>query len=188
MHGYEVDNSNLAAFVQKHSIVVLKTEDGYEGKGTYVIEAASNGEEHPFSVNGQLKSKQDVEALFFQSGQAILCEYIHQEDFGSSLYPYSTNTIRVECAKKKGERSAHIIKAFQRIGNEASKPVDNVSAGAIACEVDLETGQLGVEGIPKSHQDGRERKFSAHIRTPGMCWRARSFRAGSSSQKILSIS
>lgn len=159
MHGYKVHNSNIAAFIQKHSIVVLKAEDGCEGKGTYVIEANSNGAEYPFFVNGRLMSKKDVEALFSQSGQAILSEYIHQSDFGNYLYPHSTNTIRVVCAKKKGEQKAHIIKAVQRIGNEASRPVDNVSAGAIACEIDLETGRLGMGRIPKSHQDDRARRF-----------------------------
>lgn len=38
--------------------------------------------------------------------------------------------------------------------------MDNVSAGAIACEIDLETGRLGMGCIPKSHQNGRARKFS----------------------------
>lgn len=95
IHGDEAQNSNIAAFIQEHSIVILKTEGGCEGKGTYVIEANSNGMEYPFSVNGQLMSKKDAETLFSKSGQAILCGFIYQSDFGNSLYPHSTNTIRI---------------------------------------------------------------------------------------------
>lgn len=161
LHGYEVDNSNLADFIRELGTAVLKQETGAEGKGTYII--AGQAGERAFSINGAAASEQELLKLLGQDGQAILCEYMRQSEFENSLYPDAANTLRIVCGKKRGETETHVIKAVQRIGNDASRPVDNVSAGAIACPVDLETGRLGMGCIPKSHERlGEGRFFARH--------------------------
>ncbi|MDO5548125.1 MAG: sugar-transfer associated ATP-grasp domain-containing protein [Eubacteriales bacterium] len=140
MHEYFLNESNILSFLCSVKVAVLKWEKGYEGKGTFVIETKNNGD---FCVNGVSKTSEELQRLFRCQGQAILCEYMYQSEFENSIYPYSTNTLRIVCAKKKGEKKAHIIKAVQRIGNDACKPVDNMSAGGFASEIDLATGKLG---------------------------------------------
>lgn len=140
LHEFVVNNYNIIEFLKEKKISVLKFESGAEGKGTYIINYVGNNQ---FSVNGITNNISEIQTLFFTSGQAILCEYITQSKFSDSLYPYATNTIRIVCAKKKNERSVRIIKAVQRIGNQSSKPVDNVSQGGFASEINIETGRLG---------------------------------------------
>jgi hypothetical protein len=163
MHEYALDEHNIFSFLRDVKIAVLKWEKGYEGKGTFIIRA----EEDHFEVNGQTKTEQELNTLFCYRGQAILCEYMTQSAFEDSLYPHSTNTLRIVCAKKKGERTAHIIKAVQRIGNESCKPVDNMSAGGFASEINLETGELGPAVAKLGAMERRMNPFACHPDTGG---------------------
>ncbi len=151
LHGTEVDTKTFIRFLREIGAAVLKWENGYEGKGTYVLFAKEDGD---FLVNGETMDAKAVRRLLRGKGSSILCEYMRQGAFSDSLYPEATNTLRIVCAKKKGERHVHIVGAVQRIGNEKSKPVDNVSAGAISCKVDLETGALGKGVVAKSSHKG----------------------------------
>ena len=148
LHGYEVTMKNFSAFLTQKQKTVLKWIRGHEGKGTFVITAL---EQHQFDVNGEKKTAQEIMKLCSGYGDAILCEYIRQSAFEDALYPDSTNTLRIVCAKKKHEQSARVLKAVQRIGNNTSKPVDNVSQGAISCEVNIHTGELGRCFVAKQH-------------------------------------
>lgn len=157
VHGYEVNNANVMMFIRELGCAVLKWETGYEGKGTYIIKSDKN--QSDFIVNGTSMSDEEVTKLFSKNGQAILCEYMYQSEFANELYPYATNTIRIICAKKKEEKTARVIKAAQRIGNNESAPVDNVSAGAISCEIDIESGELLAGVIAKVHHKSNGEKF-----------------------------
>lgn len=152
LHGTEVDNRSFIRFLGQVGAAVLKWENGYEGKGTFVIFAKGEGD---FLVNGETMDAKGIRRLLRDArGNSILCEYMVQGAFAKSLYPEATNTLRIVCAKKKGERSVRILGAVQRVGNERSKPVDNVSQGAISCRVDLETGVLGRGVVAKSEHKG----------------------------------
>ena len=139
-NGYAIDENNIIGFLKNRKTAILKREIGAGGSGVFLIRYGDDG----FTVNGKPYTDGDLKE-FILSGkkEAFLCEYMHQSRFEDSLYRYSANTIRIICAKKKGEKEARIVGAFQRIGNEQSKPVDNISAGAFAAEIDLETGELG---------------------------------------------
>jgi hypothetical protein len=161
IHEYELNNSNVIEFIKNIGCAVLKWETGYEGKGTYIIK--NEVEKNSLVVNGKTMRDSEVIKLFSNNGQAILCEYMHQSEFENELYPDATNTIRIICAKKKGEKTAHIIKAAQRIGNKESAPVDNVSAGAISCEINIDNGELLQGVIAKAHHKSNgERFFDIH--------------------------
>lgn len=139
MHEFDINNDNFIDFIKEKKDVVLKWENGYEGKGTYVIKYI---EKSKFIINHEEKNINDLKKVFSYYGTAILSEYIEQSKFSNELYPNSTNTIRIICAKKKNEKYAKIYKAVQRIGNNYSKPVDNFCAGGFASEIDIQTGEL----------------------------------------------
>lgn len=159
LHGYSVNNENIVDYIKSKEKVVLKKLRGGSGIGVYVI--AWNGED--FVVNTEKKSSDDVKKLLTSKEllNAILCEYIIQADFSKKLYPDSTNTIRIVCAKKCGEGEVHIIKAAQRIGTKASAPLDNVSKGALVCEINLETGELK-KGIVAKNKEASASFTSVH--------------------------
>ena len=152
MHEFEVNNDNIIDFLNNVRKSVLKWEKGCEGKGIYIIEAIGD---NIFLVNGKTKSEKEIKKIFLYEGQAILTEYVQQSEFEEEFYPYSTNTLRIIVAKKKDEKDAHIIKAVQKIGNSSSKPVDNISAGGLAAEINIETGELGV-AIAKLRHNGKK--------------------------------
>lgn len=158
LHDKEIDNETLLPFLKEINVCVLKLENGCEGKGTYVIQYI----DEQFILNGFVMHENDVKKLILTNGKAILCEYMYQSEFENSLYPNATNTIRIVCAKKKGEAKAHIIKAVQRIGNDACKPVDNVSAGGYASEIDLKTGELGPAIAKCGPMERRMIEFDVH--------------------------
>lgn len=144
LHDSGINNSNIAESLKKFGTTVLKWNGRGGGEGTYVI----SWKDDAFDVNGERKDSETVEKLFDRHGEAILCEYMTQSSFAASLYPHTTNTIRIVCAKKKGEHDARFITAIQRVGCQDSIPVDNVSSGGLTLEINPETGELG-EGIAK---------------------------------------
>ena len=139
LHDYPYSNADIISFLFSVGKTVLKWLDSGGGYDTYVIDPIDN----QIIVNGLEYSNEDVLKLFERKGNAILCEYINQSDFSASLYPHTTNTLRIVCAKYKGEKNATTIAAVQRIGRECSIPVDNAHAGGLTCEIDLKTGIIG---------------------------------------------
>ena len=144
LHDNGMNNDNITDYLKQYKKTVLKWNGRGGGEGTYVIAFENNR----FYVNEEEREADYIISLFSRPGNAILCEYMHQSSFASSLYPHTTNTIRIVCAKKKGERDAKFIVGIQRVGCEQSIPVDNVSSGGLTLDIDSKTGELG-EGIAK---------------------------------------
>ncbi len=140
LHDNGMNNENFIDYLKNYKISVLKWNGRGGGDGTYVITSLDNGK---FDVNGEAKTDEQVKNLFSRRGDAILCEYMTQSEFSASLYPYTTNTIRIVCAKKKGQRNAEFITAIQRVGCKDSIPVDNAHVGGLTLEIDENSGALG---------------------------------------------
>ena len=158
LHGTPVSNENFADFLQQAGKTILKWLDRGGGSGTYFFEYRDG----TLYANGEPCSREQLEKIRCRKGQAILCQYVTQSAFSASLYPHTANTIRIVCARKKGEATARIIAAVQRIGCEASIPVDNVSSGGMTSVIDLETGELSY-GIAKlGPKERRMKKFHVH--------------------------
>lgn len=139
LHGNGLNNDNYIEFLFEAKRTVLKWLDRGGGEGTYVIFC----EDGKINVNNTIRDEEYIKSLFSRDGKALLCEYITQSGFPASLYPYTTNTLRIVCAKKRGEATAKFITAVQRVGCEDSIPVDNLSSGGLVVSVDYETGELG---------------------------------------------
>lgn len=138
LHGLNVGNDNISAFLLEKGKTILKWLDRGGGSGTYLFE----NREGKLFANGSPISEQDLQDIVRREGEALLCEYITQSDFAASLYPHTTNTIRMVCAKKPGATKPELLAAVQRIGCKASIPVDNLSCGGFVSLIDLETGVL----------------------------------------------
>ena len=163
LHGAAISEENLLPFLKDVKKSVLKWTGSGGGSDTYVFDAS--GED--ILVNGQAADEEAVRKLFGRKGEALLCEYITQSAFSAALYPHATNTIRLVCAKKKGEKRAHFISAIQRIGSDDSIPVDNASAGGMTASIDPETGRLGPAIAKLGRMERRMMPFSYHPDTGG---------------------
>ncbi len=160
LHGNNVSNENLVKFCSEQRDLVVKWETGFEGKGTYIVHYTRN--DH-FLINGEECDGKRLTEIVMKHGSSIICEYMHQSAFEDELFSKSTNTLRIVCAKKRNEKNVRILRAVQRIGTEESKPVDNVSAGAMAAMIDLDTGILEQAVIAKSHNKNELfKKYDVH--------------------------
>lgn len=158
LHDYNVSNNNIIDFIKEKENIVLKMLKGYEGNGVFVIKYINNR----FEVNGKRTSMKDLNKLFETCEESIICEYVSQSKFENEIYNKSTNTIRIVCAKKKGDTHAKILKAVQRIGTDYCAPVDNISAGGLAAEIDIETGRLSYAISKYGPMERRMKKMSNH--------------------------
>ena len=158
LHETPVNNENLWDFLQQAEKTILKWLDRGGGSGTYFFEYRDGA----LFANGDPCSREQLEKIRCREGRAILCQYVTQSAFSASLYPHTANTIRIVCARKKGEATARIIAAVQRIGCEASIPVDNISSGGMTSVINMDTGELSY-GIPKlGPRERRMQKFHIH--------------------------
>lgn len=158
LHDYNLNNNNIIEFIKEKGIIVLKMLKGYEGNGVFIIKYSNN----KFDLNGKKTTIKDLNRLFASCSESILCEYMRQSDFENNIYDKSTNTLRIVCAKKKGETHAKILKAVQRIGTDFCAPVDNISAGGLASEIDIETGRLSYAISKYGPMERRMKKMSSH--------------------------
>lgn len=158
LHDFVVDNETIIEFLHQVGKSVYKYLGLGGGVGTYVFESIDVG----IQVNGKIVLDEKVKELFARKGQSILCEYISQSEFAASLYPCTTNTIRIVCAKEKGKKEARIIAAVQRIGRKCSIPVDNVHSGGLVSEINLSTGELSVGIAGLGEMSGRLIPYNVH--------------------------
>lgn len=78
--------------------------------------------------------------------------------FWRDLWPGSINTIRILTLWREGDPAPFIAGVVQRIGTEASLPVDNYSRGGIAAPIDAATGRLAAA----SRRTHRDRRLTHH--------------------------
>lgn len=157
LHDFDISNKKIIEFIKNKKIVVLKILKGCEGKGVYIVKYLNN----KFFINEEKITSKSLVEFILNSDDSIICEYMTQSKFENEIFDKSTNTIRIVCAKAKNEKYAHVIKAVQRIGCNASIPVDNLSAGGFASEINLETGELGF-AIQKYRKDNKIVKYEKH--------------------------
>ena len=158
LHENHINNHNIINFIMEKKIVVLKLLGGAEGRGVFIIKYI---EDNKFDVNGNIENTEELIKLIETANNSIICEYMHQSDFESELYSKSTNTLRIVCAKENGEKETKIIKAVQRIGSIKSVPVDNLSSGGFASEINITTGILG-PAIQKCRETIEIVKYAKH--------------------------
>jgi len=130
--------------------LIAKPTNGVGGQGIKLLHYNGEG----FFSNGQKKDWHEISKTLLMSGDVIICEYIRQSEFANYFYPHTVNTIRMLSMRDPESGKAFIAAAVLRIGTSLSSPVDNVSAGGIACDIDLVSGRLGkaLKGFYRSIQ------------------------------------
>lgn len=130
---------DIKELIVRDKKLIAKPTNGLGGKGIKLLQY--NGED--FFSNGQKKDWHEISKALLLSGDVIICEYIRQSEFANYFYPHTVNTIRMLSMRDPESRKAFIAAAAFRIGSSLSSPVDNLSAGGIACDIDLVSGRLG---------------------------------------------
>ncbi len=129
----------LDDLINQYKKIVLKPIVGGGGKDIHMIEKS---DEKGYILDGKVVSKEEIDNLLKNQQASIVNNFIFQHEYAKKLYPYSTNTIRVITIKDPDTNNIIIPYAIQRIGNDKSKPVDNVCSGGYFAHVDVETGKI----------------------------------------------
>ena len=129
----EATYQDFEAFCSKHKSFICKPDDSQQGKGISIMEVSLDV---------------DLHALYeeLKSGNCLLEELIVQNSqmcFGS----HSVNTVRLLTVLDKVGKS-HIVEAQLRIGRGDSV-VDNLSAGGVLYQVDIDGGYVVDFGYDK---------------------------------------
>lgn len=124
--------------LEREGRLVLKWIKGGGGQNVYLC-SYRDGD---YRVNGEAKTAAEFGDLVAGLDDYLVCEHVEQFDFGASIYPETTNTLRIiTMYDDDGEPFVPI--AILRTGTDRSAPMDNFSKGGLSAEIDVETGTLG---------------------------------------------
>jgi len=119
--------------------LVIKPVRGAMGTGVMIVEKSKSGH---LIINGQQRSKSELDIYFQKLKDYFVSEYIDQADYSKHIYPHANNTMRLLTMICPENKEPFIAAAVKRIGTDQSAPVDNNSIGGMAASIDIEEGIL----------------------------------------------
>jgi hypothetical protein len=117
---------------------VVKPNGGGGGIGVRVI-SSSGGR---LTINDREVAEGEFRAFIEKLSGALICEFIVQHEYATTIFPHSTNSIRVLSMWDYEKNEPFIPFAGQRFGRHTSIPTDNITQGGIPVQVDVATGVL----------------------------------------------
>jgi len=152
--------SSLRDLIRHHGAVFYKPKDRLCGQGAGLLEFKDGSYAH----NGKTVVNDSVDWRLLGSGDIMICEYVQQGSFTKKFYPRTVNTLRMFTMLDPTDRQPFVATAAFRIGSSSSFPVDNVSADAVYCNIDLATGRLG-QGVEGFFKDRPYQRIARHPET-----------------------
>lgn len=118
--------------------LVLKPALGGMGTGLIFLTRTDDA----FDINGLPLSLADLRALLAGLEYYLVTEFVQQADYAATVYPRTTNTLRVLTLWDRAVGAPFIAAAAHRFGTTRSFPVDKWPLG-ISAKLDADTGELG---------------------------------------------
>lgn len=136
---YERNYEDILKLARDKGVLALKPDEGSHGDGFYKLTYADG----KYYLNFDEVSEDDIlEILQAPKNSYLITEYIENHPQFKEIYSGAVNTIRMIVFKKDGQR-AQIGNTYMRFGSSKTGTVDNMGAGGMFAEVDLETGRYG---------------------------------------------
>ena len=133
--GKTVDLLSIAE--SRKTLIAKPTRGDGGGVGIHRIDAADGN----CFIDGKAVSAEELVRTASSWEEYIIVDFIRQAPYAETIYPESTNSIRVVTAQRKNG-AFEVLFAFHRFGSERSKPVDNFSSGGLFSLIDMESGQM----------------------------------------------
>ena len=137
-NGDLADEEDLLNCLKLEKSLFLKPIALGKGEGVHLLEYIDK----QIYVDGNNVSKDKFYEFLKGKQDFFVCEYIVQHTYASTLYPKTTNTIRLVTIRDIKTNRFKVIYAVQRIGRHSTVPVDNGSKGALISKIDLNSGRL----------------------------------------------
>ncbi len=134
---YDNDFRDIFMLLHEKGVLALKPDEGSHGDGFYKL-SYENGE---YYLNHKIADKQKViEILSNPNNQYLITEYINNHPQFKRIYSGSVNTIRMIVFKEDGVTPI-IGNAYMRFGSQKTGAVDNMGAGGMFVQIDIDTGK-----------------------------------------------
>lgn len=134
---------DLDLLLHRHGSLILKPNSATKGRAVTCLSLEKVG----VTVNGQPIGAERFDRLQRSLNDCIVQKRLAPDGFGAFLYPRTLNTMRLLMLRDPRTQRPFLAGAIQRIGNAGSFPTDNFARGALAAEIDPETGMLGAAVI-----------------------------------------
>lgn len=132
------DLSSVFDLVQNVGALACKPQRGSQGQGFYKL-SCHDGK---YYLNHEEATKEQVlEILNDPDKQYLITEYIQQHPVINKIYPGAVNTLRIITFMKDG-KTPEMGNAYMRFGSQKTGAVDNMGAGGMFVQVDMETGRF----------------------------------------------
>jgi hypothetical protein len=137
---------------------VVKPENGLGGTGVFLL---TERDGRLYRQRGQSTEPFDLEWLA-RDTPTVIERRLTQHAFWRTLYPDSTNTMRLLTLWTPGEAAPFIAGAAQRVGTADTVPTDDFAGGGISCPIDRGTGRLGAGRMHPVKDRRPGRRFTSH--------------------------
>jgi len=133
------DTEGLAAAARVHDGLVLKPRAGGQGRGVLLL-VPSGGQ---LWLDREAVQPATLDECIRRLDSYIVTPRVRQARYAAAFFGKTTNTIRMLTMVDPRNGEAFVAFALQRIGTEASFPVDNTHRGGVYSMIDLGSGRLG---------------------------------------------
>jgi hypothetical protein len=130
---------DLVALVEREGKVVVKPPRRCSGRDVALLECRAEG----LFYNRRPISAPALQAKLLGAVDLLVTAFVSQGAYASRLFPDTVNTVRLVTMLDPDSGAAFVGSAAQRVGCARTFPVDNVTAGGFAVEIDERTGRLG---------------------------------------------
>lgn len=127
---------DIFRLVREKGVLALKPDEGSHGNGFYKFWY----QDGKYYLNFDEATEQEVlDILQDVNNQYLVTEYIQMHSQLKAIYDGAVNTIRMIVFKKDG-RTPELGNAYMRFGSKKTGAVDNMGAGGMFAQIDIETG------------------------------------------------
>ena len=136
--GYTNTYEDIFRLVREKGCLALKPDEGSHGDGFYKF----SYEDGQYYLNHAVAEKEAVLAILQDvKNRYLVTEYINMHPEIKRIYDGAVNTIRMIVFKKDGKNPV-IGNAYMRFGSKRTGAVDNMGAGGMYAQIDVETGRF----------------------------------------------
>ena len=145
--GFGANYDDIFRLARERKVLALKPDEGSHGEGFFKL----SYEDGNYYLNDEEASEERIRELLEDvDNQYLITEFIIMHPEIKKIYPGSVNTVRLTVFKKDG-RKPYIGNGYMRYGSSRTGGVDNVGAGGIGVDLDVETGYFY---NPRTIEDG----------------------------------
>lgn len=146
--------------VRDAGAVFMKPIASGKGTGVHRVEARPEAPgATAWSLDGVAVDERAVRTLMVEDDGWFFSEAVEQHEALATIFPGSTNTIRIITMRDPESGEVDVFFAVLRLGTAATVPVDNGSRGGLVSQIDLDRGTLSrarslwVDGWHSRHPD-----------------------------------